>query len=83
MPNRHSRRAAAAKARRTALSAFGLAPGKVTHVTYLHDHDCAFENGRCTCTPDITHRTDNRLQRIGPNGRGPADAGEVEETILL
>jgi hypothetical protein len=67
MPNRHSRRAgnartaSTAKARRTALSAFGLEPGKVTHVTYLHDHDCAFETGRCTCTPDITRRTDNRL----------------------
>jgi hypothetical protein len=50
--------------------------------TYLHDHDCAFETGCCTCTPDITRPVGNRLLRVGLNGRGPADAGEVEETPL-
>jgi hypothetical protein len=76
MPNRHSRRASAAKARRdAALRGFGLEPGKVTHVTYLHDHDCAFETGCCTCTPDITRPVGNRLLRVGPHG-------EVEETPL-
>jgi hypothetical protein len=83
MPNRHARRAAAAKARLpgymqrviTATDALRLEPGKLGHTYVGHDDDCAWETGRCTCTPDITRPVGTRLLRVGPHG-------EVEETPL-
>jgi hypothetical protein len=77
-------RRAAAKARNRSgyqhhllatLNVLDLPPGELSHIVVEHDESCAFEAGRCTCTPDITRRTDNRLLRVGPHG-------EVEETPL-
>lgn len=81
--NRHRRRAAAAKARRTgyqhrlvaALNTLNLTPGEVSHVFVEHDAGCTFETTGCTCTPDISLRSGGVRQIIG-------EAGEVDESLL-
>jgi hypothetical protein len=79
--NRHTRRAAAARARGIpsyklrvlqALTAVDLTDEGLSQVFVTHDDDCAFQTGRCTCRPDIALRTGGRLMEVG-------DDGEVQE----
>jgi hypothetical protein len=80
--NRRTRRAAAKVGRISyqhrllaALNALDVRPGSIGHITVEHESGCAWELGRCTCTPDITRRVGDRLQRIGVGG-------DVEKTPL-